>query len=314
MTQPKKSEYSPVMHFIDNELERHAAKRSDTAWIQAQLMRSDAEVVVSTSNRLVLPAGNPHRIGHSLNAALKLGAKREELVFLGSKDDGSRPLFATTTAKTDEDIDALDEVQAIDLRTLALQAEVSREDLSILSQARALIHWHRTHKFCSRCGQQTQLAEAGYRRDCPACEGQHFPRTDPCVIMLVTDGERALLGRPPRLAEGVFTTLAGFMEPGETVEQAVRRETFEEAGIRVGNVHLISNQPWPFPANLMLGCTGEAISSEINMDADELEACRWCDRDEVRQMIDGTHPLGHRIPPSISIAYELIAGWLNETF
>ncbi|WP_428671922.1 NAD(+) diphosphatase, partial [Roseibium sp.] len=108
------------------------------------------------------------------------------------------------------------------------------------------------------------------------------------------------------------TTLAGFMEPGETIEQAVRRETLEESGIEVGEVRLISNQPWPFPANLMLGCTGTATSSRIDIEDDELEDCKWCERDEVRQMVAGTHPQGHRIPPSISIAYELITGWLED--
>lgn len=320
MTKPtvKPNARPSVMSFIDNDLDRQANRRRDTAWIEAQLQRSDARVVLSTPNRLVLPANNPtgypHEIGHFLDDALKLGANRDELIFLGAKADGSRPLFATTTSTPDEEIETLDGIQAIDLRALALQAELSPEDVSALSQARAMIHWHRTHKFCSRCGQPTKLAEAGYRRECPSCGGQHFPRTDPCVIMLISDGPRALLGRPSRLAEGVFTTLAGFMEPGETVEQAVRRETLEESGIEVGDVRLVSNQPWPFPANLMLGCYGDALSTEINMDEHELEACRWCERDEVRQMLEGSHPLGHRVPPSISIAYKLIAGWVNETF
>lgn len=300
-----------VMNFIDNRLDRQAIRRGDADWIKSQLSRSDTEVVLSSASRLVLPAGAASQIGLPLGQAVELGADLEEMIFLGQDSGGTRPLFAATTPQTDEELETLDSVRVIDLRTLALEAELSREDLSALSQARALIHWHRTHQFCSRCGHKTKLAEAGYRRDCPSCSGQHFPRTDPCVIMLITDGDRALLGRPPRLAEGVFTTLAGFMEPGETIEQAVRRETFEEAGIRVGDVRLISNQPWPFPANLMLGCHGEALSNEISIGDDELEACRWCDRAEVRQMVDGTHPLGHRIPPPISIAYELIVGWLD---
>ncbi|MBD1548232.1 NAD(+) diphosphatase [Labrenzia aggregata] len=300
------------MNFIDNRLDRLAVRRGDTNWIKDQLYRSDTEVVLSTANRLVLPVDNPSHIGLPLGRTVELGANLEEMIFLGLDNTRNRALFAATTPGSDEEMEAVEGVRVIDLRTLALEAEHSREDLSALSQARALIHWHRTHRFCSRCGQPTTLAEAGYRRDCPSCGGQHFPRTDPCVIMLITDGDRALLGRPPRLAEGMFTTLAGFMEPGETIEQAVRRETFEEAGIRVGDVRLISNQPWPFPANLMLGCHGDALSSEISIGDDELEACRWCDRAEVRQMVDGTHPLGHRIPPAISIAHELIVGWLGE--
>lgn len=307
-------ERSSVMSFIDNHLDRQSTKRGDKSWIEAQLQREDTRIVLSTANRLVLPDETEPAIGHRLDAALALGARREELIFLGFNPDGSKPLFATTIAMEDEEVEALEGVRIDDLRSLALQGTLSHGDLGALSQARALVHWHRTHRFCSRCGEVSQMAEAGYRRDCPSCSGQHFPRTDPCVIMLITQGDRALLGRPPRLAEGVFTTLAGFMEPGETIEQAVRRETMEEASIVVGDVKLISNQPWPFPANLMLGCVGDALSTEITIEDDELEACRWCDRAEVRQMIAGTHPNGDRIPPSISIAYELIMGWVDERF
>ncbi|WP_209010884.1 NAD(+) diphosphatase [Labrenzia sp. PHM005] len=301
------------MSFLGNSLDRQSTRRGDTTYLASLLDRPDTEVVLSTPRTLVFPAGSPLKVGHSLDAALDLGAIREEMVFLGLRPENGVAVFATTLKQHDEDLAGNPDLQLQDLRTLALQNTFSPEDLGALAQARALIHWHRTHRHCSRCGEKTKMAEAGYRRDCPACESQHFPRTDPCVIMLITDGDRALLGRPARLAEGIFTTLAGFMEPGETIEQAVRRETLEESGIKVGDVQLISNQPWPFPANLMLGCVGTALSSEIAIEDDELEACKWCDRNEVRQMIAGTHPEGHMIPPSISIAYELITGWLEGT-
>lgn len=311
------AELQPMeMSFLGNTLDRQSTKRGDRAYLDGLLHKPDTEIVLSTARTLVFQAGAPLKLGHTLNSAKALGADPAEMVFLGLRQANGQALFATTLPQDDEVLAKRDDLQLIDLRTLALQNALPPEDMGALAQARALIHWHRSHRHCSRCGEKTLLAEAGYRRDCPSCEGTHFPRTDPCVIMLITDesGERALLGRPARLPEGIYTTLAGFMEPGETIEQAVRRETLEESGIQVGEVRLISNQPWPFPANLMLGCIGTATSFDIEIEDDELEACKWCDRVEVRQMIAHSHPEGHLIPPSISIAYELITGWLEGRF
>ncbi len=299
------------MSFLGNSLDRQSTRRGDKAFVLGLFEKPDTRVVLSTARTLVLPAGEPLAIGHEAGRALDLGVERDELVFLGVRPENGQALFAGALERSDEELAERLDLKLIDLRTLALQKLLPEADLGPMAQARALIHWHQSHRFCSRCGHKTRMAEAGYRRDCPSCEGQHFPRTDPCVIMLITDGDRALLGRPSRLAEGIYTTLAGFMEPGETIEQAVRRETLEESGISVGDVRLISNQPWPFPANLMLGCVGTAISTRISIEDDELEDCKWCDREEVRQMLAGTHPEGHRIPPSISIAHELISGWLD---
>lgn len=300
------------MSFIDNTLDRQSERRGESAYLKGLLTHPKTRIVLSTDRTLVFQTGPGKDIGHDLDAALALGASAEEMVFLGLRPEDGQALFATTLPCSDEDLEANENLLVQDLRNLALQNAFSAGDLSVLAQARALIHWHRTHQHCSKCGAKTHMAEGGYRRDCPACGATHFPRTDPCVIMLITHENRALLGRPARLPEGVYTTLAGFMEPGETIEAAVRREVFEESRIRVGDVSLVSNQPWPFPANLMLGCIGTATSFDIEIADDELEACKWCDRDEVRQMIDGTHPEEHRIPPSISIAYELIVGWLED--
>ncbi|MEP1932299.1 MAG: NAD(+) diphosphatase [Roseibium sp.] len=299
------------MSFLGNNLDRQSTRRGNTAYLAQLLEKPDTLIVLSSARTLVFQVSEPLVVGHSLEAAKALGAKQDEMVFLGLRPETGTALFATTLPQSDEELEERDDLHLQDLRNLAIQKTFTPQDLGALAQARAVIHWHRTHQFCSRCGEKTNLAEAGYRRDCPSCEGQHFPRTDPCVIMLITDGDRALLGRPARLAEGVYTTLAGFMEPGETIEHAVRRETLEESGVKVSDVRLISNQPWPFPANLMLGCIGDATTTDIEIEDDELEACKWCDRDEVRLMMAGTHPEGHIIPPSISIAYELITGWLD---
>lgn len=300
------------MSFIANTLDRQSERRGNANYLRELLEHPDTQIVLSTDKTLVFNAASPSEIGHDLASALELGAVAEEMVFLGLRPENGQALFSTTLPHSDEELAEHSGLLVRDLRTLALENTFSDEDLSALAQARALIHWHRTHPRCSRCGENTVMAEAGYRRDCPSCEAQHFPRTDPCVIMLITTKDKALLGRPARLPEGIYTTLAGFMEPGETIEGAVRREVYEESRIDVGDVRLVSNQPWPFPANLMLGCIGTATSFDIEIADDELEACKWCDRAEVLQMMEGTHPEGHRIPPSISIAYELIKDWMEE--
>jgi NAD+ diphosphatase len=156
------------------------------------------------------------------------------------------------------------------------------------------------------------MASAGYRRDCPACGAQHFPRTDPVAIMLVTDGERCLLGRQPRFPAGMYSCLAGFIEPGETIEDAVRREIREEAGIRVGPVTYLASQPWPFPASLMIGCRGEALTTDIVREEEELEDCRWFSLDEARAMLASTHPDGLLAPNPIAIAHHLLKAFVEE--
>lgn len=299
------------MSFIVNPLDRCAERRGDSDWLASLMAQPDARFVVATAGKLVLRTGVAG-MRHTLEQAQALGQDGAETAFLGLEPTGA-PLFACTSTLTEEDLEIRDGLEVIDLRSLALRRDLAEADIGALAQARALAHWHLSHRFCSRCGAKTQMAEAGYRRDCPSCQAQHFPRTDPVVIMLITHGDKVLLGRPPRLAEGVYTTLAGFMEPGETVEDAVRRETYEESRIRVGAVDIVLNQPWPFPANLMLGCRGVAVSTDIEIGQDELEACHWYSRAEVETMLAGTHPDGHRIPPGISIAHHLILGWLRET-
>ena len=164
---------------------------------------------------------------------------------------------------------------------------------------------------CANCGAPTQPAQAGFRRDCAACSAQHFPRTDPVVIMLITRGNRCLMGRQPRFVEKMYSCLAGFLEPGETIEDAVRRETFEEAGIRVGAVRYMTSQPWPFPSNIMIGCIGEALTEEITFDGEELEDARWFTKDDVRRMLAGTHEQ-YAAPSPIAIANHLVREWVKE--
>ncbi len=188
---------------------------------------------------------------------------------------------------------------------------MSADEAELAATGKALLHWHKTHQFCSACGAASDMAEAGWQRVCPRCSATHFPRTDPVVIMLITRGERLLLGRSPGWPEGMYSTLAGFVEPGETIEAAVRREVAEEAGIVVGAVRYVSSQPWPFPASLMMGCHGVAETDAITIDPEELEDALWMDRSEMLHVLAGDHPT---IKPMRrgAIAHSLVVNWLAD--
>ena len=203
------------------------------------------------------------------------------------------------------------------LRSLGLAGagDTSPETLGALAEAGALLAWHDSHRFCGRCGTEMRMAAAGWRRECPGCGAHGFPRTDPVVIMMIvhegSDGPRALIGRQPRFPPGNYSCLAGFLEPGETIEMAVRREVLEEAGIRVGAVRYHASQPWPMPHSLMIGCYGEALDDRIVPDEDELEDVRWASRHDLLLMRQDAHPDGRRLPPPGTIARLLFDDWLD---
>ncbi len=196
-----------------------------------------------------------------------------------------------------------------DLRSLALAGAFDGPTTAMMACAKSLLYWHARHKFCSCCGEKSYLAAAGWRRECPACHATHFPRTDPVVIMLGIDGERCLLGRQPRFPKGMYSALAGFLEPGETIEEAVRREIREESGVICSRVQYLASQPWPFPASLMIGCIATAVSTEIIIDRTELEDARWFSRAEARAMIEGRRPHGLTAPHPLAIAHYLLRAW-----
>lgn len=193
-----------------------------------------------------------------------------------------------------------------------IMTRLSTRDAELAATAKAVIGWHETHGFCARCGARSVISQAGWQRSCPSCGGQHFPRTDPVVIMLITYGQSVLVGRSPGWPEGMYSLLAGFVEPGETLEAAVRREVMEEAGVPVGPVRYLASQPWPFPASLMFGCAGEALSQDIRIDPVEIEDAMWVTKSEMMQAFAGENP---KLLPARkgAIAHFLLQNWLADT-
>ena len=244
-------------------------------------------------------------------------------IFLGLDDGAAR--FVRDMSRWEPPADDLAEVgrffdpsqqrhpAAPDHAFTDLRANLARLALAgneLLATAKALTGWHATHGFCARCGTASVVSMAGWQRDCPDCGTRHFPRVDPVVIVLVTHGNDLLLGRSPGWPEGMYSLLAGFMEPGETPEAAARREIFEESAIRIGPVSLLSAQPWPFPASLMLGCRAEAQSRDIQVDPAELDDARWISREDMVAVFAGTHPAMFA-PRKGSIARHIIGAWLE---
>ena len=193
----------------------------------------------------------------------------------------------------------------------AIMTRLSARDAELAATAKAVMRWHLSHRYCARCGEESSFAMAGWQRDCGACGGHHFPRTDPVVIMLITHGNSVLVGRSPGWPEKMYSLLAGFVEPGETIEAAVRREVFEEAGVRVGQVTYLSSQPWPFPASLMFGCAGEAEDTALTIDPAEIEDAMWVTRENIALAFTGNHP---KLLPARkgSIAHFLLDAWLSD--
>lgn len=188
---------------------------------------------------------------------------------------------------------------------------LSARDAELAATCKALLEWHKSHAFCARCGAASVMAQAGWQRVCPACNAPHFPRTDPVVIMLITHGNDVLMGRSPGWPDGMYSLLAGFVEPGETLEAAVRREVQEETGVQVGRVGYLASQPWPFPASLMIGCFGHANSVEINIDPVEIEDAKWIGKEQMMTIFAGHDPV--MLPPRKgAIAQSLLENWLAD--
>jgi NAD+ diphosphatase len=301
----------PTLGYTANRLERAAELRADAAALARMAADPAARAYVIGIEMIVMKAGAPLNDPlFTLSEARALGTTAET-IFLGTLDGA--PRFGIGLAPADaEALKTRDGFFVTDLRSVAVQGLVDAEHLPPIAEAKAVLHWHARHRFCPNCGHATDPADAGWKRLCPACKTEHFPRTDPVVIMLIVDGERCLLGRSPRFVPTMWSCLAGFIEPGESFEDAVHRETREEAGITCGCVKYFRSQPWPFPTSLMIGCHAEALNRDITVDRTELEDARWFDKDEIVTMLMRKHPQGLTTPPPVAIAHHIIRAWVED--
>ena len=288
----------------ENPLDRLGMRRDDVEFVQSLLLDPKTRHIVFSGE---VPCLREIKGGLSpffTRAEAQALGRLHEPVLLGTDAEGA--IFAQQLEEPLPQAAQNGAPLQLDLRSLAVQGLLPPAQLGALAEAKSLLHWHARHGFCANCGARTIIASAGWKRRCEACHAQHFPRTDPVVIMLIIDGERCLVGRQARFNPGMYSALAGFVEPGETVEAAVRREVAEEAAIEVGEVVYHASQPWPFPASLMIGCFGQALSSDITVETSELEDARWLTRDEVQAMFAGTHGQGLATPNAIAIAWHLL--------
>jgi NAD+ diphosphatase len=309
----------PYLGYTGSVLDRAADRRTDAAAIatfeadpRARIHLVGGELVALRKSAEIVGTPTPYGGDDPAFTFVEAGALApwRERVFLGLRDGA--PRFAAGIDKeAAEALKGRDDLLVTDVRTVATGGLLAPEYLPPLAEAKAVLGWHARHRFCANCGTPSHAVDAGWRRDCPSCGAQHFPRTDPVVIMLAIDRERCLLGRSPRFAPRMWSCLAGFVEPGETLEEAVRRETREEAGIVCGRVAYFASQPWPFPMSLMIGCHAAALSTEITVDRSELEDARWFSRDEVVAMLLRRHPDGLTVAHPVAIAYHIIRAWVE---
>ncbi len=287
--------------FAGSPLDRCELLRRDEAQLAA--LRSDpgARLILLQDGDVL--TGPDQALAKEAFDSAQWHVRSETIVFLGKDERG--PLFA---AEIDP---ALLGAPTSPARQAAMA--MPHTDTAIYAQAKSLLAWHARHKHCSVCGHQTDVIAGGAKRTCPACGAEHFPRVDPVVIMLATRGDACLLGRQADWPEGIWSALAGFVEPAETLEEACAREVREETGIDIdiASVRYVFTQPWPFPSSIMIGLVAEAVSADIEVDTHELEQARWFTRAEIRTMLAGDHPDAF-LPPSIAVARRLTEVWAAE--
>jgi NAD+ diphosphatase len=303
-----------MMSFSGNPLDRASEHRTDPAWVRA---RRPEALILPLWNLKVFVTGAPEAPKAGLlkpGVGEALAASDAPMVFLGL--DGKQPLFALDISAAADDPALAGPLAGLGaFREIRDAAFILPEaDLAILGQAKALIDWHQRHRFCPNCGALTGMMDGGYRRLCPQCMAEHFPRTDPVVIMLPVftepDGQDyCLVGRNVRFPGALYSAFAGFIEPGETIEEAVQRELREEVNVAVSDITYHASQPWPFPSTLMIGCYARALSRDFKIDGEEIEEARWLSKAEARARLAGESSDDIRLPVPIAIAHHLIRDW-----
>jgi NAD+ diphosphatase len=295
--------------FSGSPLDRVDFRRRDEPWLTARRV-DEATRFLPVWRLSVLVREDEPRLAWATPEVCESMSEGVDPVFLGVQDDVAH--FAVDLSNLEDPIEELGLAGAAgfpDLRAVASQLPAG--DAAIAAQARHLVDWHSRHRFCPGCGQSTKAENGGYSRVCLSCATEHFPRTDPVVIMLVTRGDRCLLGRQASWPHPFFSALAGFVEGGETLEEAVRREAHEETGIRVGAVRYLASQPWPFPASLMMGCLAEGLNEDIKVDGTEIAEACWFTRAQVKAAFAGqSKELG--VPPPMAIAHQLLKAWVED--
>jgi NAD+ diphosphatase len=298
--------------FAGNPLDRASYQRSQSEWVAQKVADPDSLAMVLWNGKPMVENrnGGGSQIAYvRASMAEELSDAGERLLFMGLWKETA--VFALDmegqTDPADGPMQGMGRFE--DLRAVAL--DLPSGDAAMAATAKAMFEWRRRHRYCSNCGQPSEPSDGGWRRLCAACKTEHFPRTDPVVIMLAIRGDRCLLGRQAVWPKGMFSALAGFLEPGESIEEACAREIFEEAGLRTARVRYHSTQPWPYPSSLMIGLMAEVEEGEATPDQTELEEVRWFTRQEARELIGAALP-GARAPGSMAIAYQLIKAWAEE--
>jgi NAD+ diphosphatase len=297
-----------VIPFTGSPLDREGLRRRERAWLDARLADPGSRFLPVWQTKPLIKR-EPRELAWAKRTFFE-DLDTPEPVLLGSEGDVAHFAVDVSAAEKPEESFGIADVASFeDLR--AAVATLPATDAAIAAQARSMVDWHARHPHCAVCGGHTRSVQGGANRICFDCQAEHFPRTDPVAIAAVVRGDRCLLGRGPGWPEGMFSALAGFVEAGESLEEAVRREVLEESGVRVGRVTYLKSQPWPFPSSLMLGCIGHAESEDLQVDLAELQEARWLSRDTLRAALAGGSSGGITVPPPFAIAHHLIRAWVE---